>query len=197
MTIEKLRLKCNRPLFLVAVFASACTTGPAPPPMIQNMARQPVASPMISVVPPSLGCGTSQESAAIEAEIMKQRLMVAAFVCHAHEYYNDFILSYRDDLIAADAKLKNYFVRRYGPEGELDYHAFKTRLANDSMRESIKDNGGYCEIAKDAFAEASANPKITLAKVVNDSGVRFGPAATPCGAQAQGATRELLSYRLD
>ena len=98
-------------------------------------------------------CVGSDDVYALRAAAVQQRLMVAAFSCQAIDRYNKFVVSYRKDLQASDAALLRFFRRLNAQTGEADYHSYKTRLANASSMQSIKDQG-YCANAEATFVEA-------------------------------------------
>ncbi len=76
----------------------------------------------------SASCANSEDMLAVRAAAVQQRLMVAAFSCHAIERYNKFVTTYQKDLQASDRALQNFFRRLNGQTGVADYHSFKTRL---------------------------------------------------------------------
>jgi hypothetical protein len=53
-----------------------------------------------------------------------------------------------------------------GSQGEAQYHAFKTRLANDSSMRSIPNNADYCQQARQVFSAALVPNKPTLSDFV-------------------------------
>lgn len=98
------------------------------------------------------GCGNRDERMAMRVAALQQELMVAALTCSAIPRYNAFVTSYRDELRADDNVLKAHFEHaRAG--GVADYHAFKTRLANEDSIRSIHD-ANYCYEADSAFQNA-------------------------------------------
>lgn len=104
-------------------------------------------------------CAHPNEMAAVRTAAVQQRLMVAALTCHATPSYNKFVVSYQKDLQASDRQLENFFRRLHGPRGTAEYHAFKTKLANESSMASIHDTG-YCDSAQQMFDEAQARPNL-------------------------------------
>ena len=105
-------------------------------------------------------CAHPNEMAAVKAAAIQQRLMVAALTCNATPRYNKFVVSYQKDLQASDHQLENFFRRLHGKNGTEQYHAFKTRLANESSMASIHDFAGYCGSAQQMFDEAQAKPSL-------------------------------------
>ena len=112
-------------------------------------------------------CATSDEVTAIQAAAIQQQLMVAALTCNQIEHFNAFQTSYGKELRRSDASLERMFRRLYAGHGDAEYHAFKTRLANDSSIRSIHDNQGYCRNAGMVFDAALISDKPTLASFVS------------------------------
>lgn len=109
---------------------------------------------------------------AIRATAVQQQLMVAALTCNQVSNFNAFQTSFGKELRRSDARLLSMFKRFYGARaGEKEYHAFKTRIANDSSIRSIRDNRDYCSSAQLVFAAALTPQKPTLANFV--SGVQI------------------------
>src|SRR5690348_18232484 len=78
-------------------------------------------------------CAMPEEVSAIRVAAVQQELMVAALTCHEVSRYNAFQTGYGPELRNSDAALLRMFRRLYGGRGgEARYHAFKTKLANDS-----------------------------------------------------------------
>ncbi len=112
-------------------------------------------------------CATSDEVTAIQAAAIQQQLMVAALTCSQIDHFNEFQVSYGKELRRSDASLEHMFRRLYAGRGEGEYHAFKTRLANDSSIRSIHDNQGYCRDAAIVFDAALIQDKPSLASFVS------------------------------
>jgi hypothetical protein len=112
-------------------------------------------------------CAKDNEVTAIQASAIQQQLMVAALTCHAIDNFNAFQRGFATELRRSDGDLLKMFKRFYGRAGEKEYHAFKTRLANDSSMRSIHDNQGYCSAAQTVFASALAPQKPTLVMFVS------------------------------
>ncbi len=108
-------------------------------------------------------CARPPEVSAIQAAAIQQDLMVAALTCNQVSDFNTFQTNYKDELRASDARLLGMFHRIFGfRRGEAEYHAFKTRLANDSSMRSIHNNPDYCREASLVFASALAPEKPSL-----------------------------------
>src|SRR5580693_4644973 len=118
-------------------------------------------------MPPSK-CAKPVEVTAIQAAAIQQELMVAALTCNEIPNFNAFQTGYSGELRASDATLEKMFKRLFGAtRGEAEYHAFKTRLANNSSMRSIKDNPNYCHEASQVFAAALGSQRPTLADFVS------------------------------
>jgi hypothetical protein len=113
----------------------------------------------------SSACASNADINAVRTAAVQQRLMVAALSCHAVELYNKFVKSYQGDLQASDRQLQNFFRRLYGQSGEANYHSFKTRLANTSSMQSIKE-ASYCADAEVTFDDALSRSKKSLTAFV-------------------------------
>ena len=100
-------------------------------------------------------CASPDEVSAIQTAAIQQQLMVAALTCNEVEHFNAFQTGYGPELRTSDSRLEHMFKRIFGAgAGEAQYHAFKTRLANDSSMNSIHDNTTYCHTAQSVFAAA-------------------------------------------
>lgn len=112
-------------------------------------------------------CATTDEVTAIQASAIQQQLMVAALTCNQVDHFNAFQIAYSKELRRSDASLAHMFHRLYGGRGESEYHAFKTRLANNSSIRSIHDNEAYCRDAGMVFEAALIADKPSLASFVS------------------------------
>jgi hypothetical protein len=112
-------------------------------------------------------CANSAEVSAIQTASVQQELMVAALTCNQIENFNAFQTGFGPELRTSDATLMRMFVRLYGgSKGQAEYHAFKTRLANDSEMRSIKANQQFCAATTQVFAAALAANRPTLSDFV-------------------------------
>jgi hypothetical protein len=112
-------------------------------------------------------CAKRDEVTAIQAAAIQQELMVAALTCKEIQHFNNFQTSFSAELRRSDAALQHMFRRLYGGRGDTEYHAFKTRLANNSSIRSIHDNAGYCHDAGVVFEAALIDDKPSLASFVS------------------------------
>ena len=113
-------------------------------------------------------CAQHDEVTAIQTAAVQQQLMVAALTCNEIERFNAFQTGFGPELRSSDARLEHMFKRLYGGgPGEAQYHAFKTRMANDASINSIHDNQAYCHNAAGILAAALAPTKPALADFVS------------------------------
>lgn len=113
-------------------------------------------------------CARPDEVSAIQAAAIQQELMVAALTCNEISNFNSFQTGYGRELRGSDSRLQKMFQRLYGfRQGESEYHAFKTRLANDSSIRSIHGNADFCHEARQVFAAALGSERPSLAAFVS------------------------------
>lgn len=113
-------------------------------------------------------CAQPDEVTAIQTAAVQQQLMVAALTCNEIDHFNAFQTGFGPELRTSDARLEHMFKRMFGAgSGEAQYHAFKTRMANDASMMSIHDNTAYCHNASTVFAAALAPAKPSLADFVS------------------------------
>lgn len=127
----------------------------------------------------SSACASTADIYAVRTAAVQQRLMVAALTCHAASLYNNFVLSYQGELQASDHQLQSFFRRLYGQSGEANYHSFKTRLANTSSMQSIKESR-YCANAEATFNVALSRSEKSLAAFVAGQPSQAEKAFSPC-----------------
>jgi hypothetical protein len=102
-------------------------------------------------------CATPSEMASLRVAAFQQQLMVAALTCHRISSYNRFVRAYRPSLINSDRNMLRLFLRLDGTDGDADYNAYKTRLANLAVLRNNASGGGYCREAREDFAAAASN----------------------------------------
>ena len=140
--MSRIRWSCTSFLML-CVFASAALAGP-------------------------LKCARPDEISAIQAAAIQQELMVAALTCNEIPRFNAFQTGYNKELRTSDGALQRMFVRLYGGrQGQSEYHAFKTRLANNSSMRSIHGITDFCHDASEVFAAALGPERPSLTAFVS------------------------------
>jgi len=125
-------------------------------------------------------CAAPEEMSAVQTAAIQQELMVAALTCNEVRRFNAFQTGFGPELRASDARLAQMFRRLYGRRGEARYHAFKTKLANDSEMRSIHNNPAYCEEAGAMLTTALASEHPPLAVFVRNTAVTIQ--ASPAGS---------------
>jgi hypothetical protein len=132
----------------------------------------------------STKCAAPSEVTAIAATSIQQELMVAALTCNQIANFNAFQTNFGPELRASDHTLMHMFQRLYGGgKGEAEYHAFKTRLANNSEMRSIHGNQDFCTAAGLVFSAALAAAKPSLSDFV--SGVQVADPSPVNSCQMQ------------
>jgi hypothetical protein len=120
-----------------------------------------------AIAAPGAKCANPEEVSAIQTAAIQQELMVAALTCNEIDHFNAFQTGFNKELRTSDATLEHMFKRLFGGvSGEAQYHAFKTRLANDSSMRSIHNNVDYCQEARQVFSAALVSDKPALAVFV-------------------------------
>ena len=133
-------------------------------------------------------CAKADEITSIQVAAVQQELMVAALTCDQITNFNAFQTGFGPELRASDETLHKMFKRSGGPrQGEAEFHAFKTRMANDSSIRSIHDNQGYCHEAASVFASALAPVKPTLAAFVSGITVQEESPVNSCDIRVASA----------
>ena len=131
----------------------------------------------------STKCAAPAEVTAIAATSIQQELMVAALTCNQIANFNAFQTNFGPELRTSDHTLMQMFRRLYGGRGEAEYHAFKTRLANNSEMRSIHGNQDFCAAAGLVFAAALAAVKPTLGDFVSGVQVEDPSPVNSCQMQ--------------
>ena len=170
---------------LAVLLVSACTAAPLTP--RQSMPHVTRSVTPTREAPNAAGCISTDETLAVETATLKQRLMIAGFICDAADPYNDFVVAYREDLQDSDRTLLNLFRRLHGPAGDRGYDSFKTRVANISMRHSARDPVGYCMRAHATLRDAMDAPRKPLRTFVGAQDITFEDGFSPCELVAMAA----------
>jgi hypothetical protein len=102
-------------------------------------------------------CATQAEMSTLRVAAFQQQLMVAALTCHEMGSYNRFVRTYRPSLVSSDRTMLRLFMRLDGSDGDADYNAYKTRLANLAVLRNDANGDSYCREASADFAAAASN----------------------------------------
>jgi hypothetical protein len=131
----------------------------------------------------STRCAAPAEVTAMGATFIQQELMVAALTCSQIDSFNAFQTHFGPELRASDKALMHMFVRMFGRAGEPQYHAFKTKLANDSEMRSIQGNRDFCAAASTVFQSALGAVKPSLRDFVAAMQIADTGAVPSCQVQ--------------
>ena len=115
-------------------------------------------------------CASPGEVTAIQAEVVHELLMNAGLYCGdaGKDKYNAYQTRYIPERRRTSTTLMQMFKRlNPGRQGEADYHAFTTRLANNYSIRAIHDNAAYCQAADIVFDAAMMPDKPSLASFVS------------------------------
>jgi hypothetical protein len=134
-------------------------------------------------------CATSSEMATLRVAAFQQQLMVAALTCHRIGSYNRFVKAYRPSLVSSDHAMLQLFMRLDGADGDADYNAYKTRLANLAVLRNNANGGVYCRKAGADFAAAASNRR-PLADFVATRHLDVRPPYEACDGKTSVASRE-------
>jgi hypothetical protein len=131
-------------------------------------------------------CARAQDLTALQVAAVQQELMVAALSCDEDvPLYNSFVATYQRELRTSDAALQAFFLRRDARTGTSDYHAFKTRLANNFSVRSGANKKAYCRNAQAVF-HAALEEKKNLAGFVLAQPMSVDASYTACGESVPG-----------
>jgi hypothetical protein len=145
-----------------------------------------------AIAAPAPKCAKPVEVSAIQTAAIQQELMVAALTCNEIDHFNAFQTGFNKELRQSDATLEHMFKRLFGgSRGEAQYHAFKTRLANDSSMRSIHDNVDYCQQARQVFSAALIADKPSLADFVATVPVTDESPVNSCEIRVAGSLSNL------
>ena len=115
-------MKFSRAALLIAV--SAMVAGPA------LAAKKKVA--------PAPKCVKDKVLSAFQMRMLQTELVVGALSCKLTPRYNEFVTSYRSDLMVAHRALMKYF----GKESKLE--DYKSRTANEASQRSLANITEFC-----------------------------------------------------
>jgi hypothetical protein len=112
---------------------------------------------------------------AFQMRMMQTELVVGALSCKLTPKYNDFVISYRPDLMSAHRTLLSYFAR----ESKLE--DYKSRTANEVSQRSIVNITEFCLYTGTLYDKLLGPEKVKLADFVSNE-----PSANRHGQNACG-----------
>lgn len=111
-------------------------------------------------------CAKPQDVATMQTIDVQQSLMVSALNCEEIARYNAFQTQFHKELLNNDKALMTLMRRLKGAKGTAEYHAYKTKAANNAQLHFIADPVGYCASTKQALDLALAadvpQPSLTV-----------------------------------
>jgi hypothetical protein len=128
------------------------------------------ASKAVAVGAPA--CEFEADRTAFDIEGLKSQLMLTALACKKQDQYNAFMSRYKPAVASAEAGLASYFKRSYGRQGQTQYDAYITNLADEQEKDGLKSGTAYCDNLNVMFDEvmslhnASELHDFTNAKVI-------------------------------
>jgi hypothetical protein len=134
-------------------------------------------------------CASPSEMTTLRVAALQQQLMVAALTCHQARAYNRFVLAYRPQLRRSDHAMLALFLHSDRADGDADYNAYKTRLANLAMLKENKNVRAFCGAARRDFRAAKARRSLALLAAEEQLAVRMPFEA--CSSEASIAPRRV------
>ena len=133
-------------------------------------------------------CAGAQDLMALQVATLQQQLTVAALTCQNDDVslYNSFVTAYQPDLVASDRTLESFFLRRDPTNGTAEFHAFKTRLANNFSARHSDDPREFCGKAEAVFRDALTGKKKSLAVFALSQPMEIDASYTVCGETVKG-----------
>lgn len=104
------------------------------------------------------GCIRPAERTAVDVRAVQSQLMVAAIACNRTEDYNTFVRRHQAELGAAYNTVAGVFRRAHGAQGQRQYDAYITNLANAQSQEGIRQGSHFCRDIGPLFQAALAAP---------------------------------------
>ena len=131
--------------------ASLLAAGLLASPALQAATKHARASKAVAVGAPA--CEFDADRTAFDIEGLKSQLMLTALACKKQDRYNEFMSRYKPQVASAEAGLATYFKRSYGRQGQTQYDAYITNLADEQEKDGLKSGTAYCENLEVMFDE--------------------------------------------
>ena len=120
-------------------------------PCLQASTKHARSSKAAPVAAPA--CEFDADRTAFDIEGLKSQLMLTALACKRQDKYNAFMSRYKPEVADAEAGLAAYFKRSYGRQGQTQYDAYITNLADEQEKDGLKAGTAYCENLEVMFDE--------------------------------------------
>lgn len=105
-------------------------------------------------------CVKGKVLTAFQMRMLQTELVVGALSCKSTPRYNDFVTSYRPDLMGAHRTLMGYFAR----ESKLE--DYKSRTANEVSQRSLANITEFCAYSNALYDKLLGPEKVKLADFV-------------------------------
>ncbi len=157
---------------------------------LQAATKHAKSSKAVAVGAPA--CEFDSDRTAFDIEGLKSQLMLTALACKKQDKYNEFMSRYKPQVASAEAGLATYFKRSYGRQGQTQYDAYITNLADEQEKDGLKAGTAYCENLEVMFDEvmslhdASELHDFTNAKAIVQP-ITFQTCAGPAPSEAHKA----------
>ncbi len=153
------------------LLAAGClAAGLVAAPGLQAATKHTRSSRTTTVAAPA--CEFAADRTAFDIEGLKSQLMLTALACKQQDKYNEFMSRFKPQVASAEAGLATYFKRSYGRQGQTQYDAYITNLADEQEKDGLKSGSAYCENLNVMFDEvmslhdASELHDFTNAKII-------------------------------
>ncbi len=134
-------------LFTATLLAAGLLASPC----LQAATKHAKSSKGVAVGAPA--CEFEADRTAFDIEGLKSQLMLTALSCKKQDKYNEFMSRYKPQVASAEAGLATYFKRSYGRQGQTQYDAYITNLADEQEKDGLKAGTAYCENLEVMFDE--------------------------------------------
>lgn len=109
--------------------------------------------------PANARCARDEDQAAFDIQALKSELVVLAVgACKQEDKYNEFVVRFRPQLIAADRSLTEWFNRTHGRRGAALQNAFVTDVTNVRSLNAQRLGSDYCPRNGAIWTELAALP---------------------------------------
>jgi hypothetical protein len=104
----------------------------------------------------AMACAEPEDLPPLQTRALQTELMVSALSCGEATRYNEFVTSFRPQLLSDGKALQAYFKREHGGQAAAQTDKFITQLANLASQRSSRDKTGFCAATKRLYEEVLA-----------------------------------------
>ncbi|MFM9842131.1 MAG: hypothetical protein ACKVOI_04085 [Dongiaceae bacterium] len=101
-------------------------------------------------------CARPEDLPPLQTRAFQTELMVSALSCGESARYNEFVASFRPQLVSDGKALQAYFKREHGNQAAAQTDRFITQLANLASQRSSRDKNAFCAATKKLYGEVLA-----------------------------------------